>query len=746
MKRITEKLQRVYLQLVVVAERLWEFLEAWAKQETARALANPDEVPEVTLKRMGSVIIRSVPFMMPMFVHIAIIFLMGFFLTFLFTFAGTISDDMWDNKMLVNDKLQPVQAFLVFVDGSYVRSEFTTEKDEESESESAEGEVDELLDIDEFVTDRFITDPAIDVAWSEYLSNACTTFVGELATFDPRIDLCKEQRRTVRNRMLVWFFVGELFGIFVLGMFYSYYPGWVWQNVNHYLRVAMVERLEYLSLSFHHHNRAGDAIYRIYQDSSMVVNVLNEALISPLEDIRNLFIAFLFLFYFDPLLAGLVILSFIPMVIITAYATPTIRKLAVTNRVLNSDFTSRLQETFAALKIVKANCAEPIVLDRFDVDSQKALDAALYVRLGMILLSLVVGIVGALTVIGLEYMIINWTLMERETAIPTWALVFVGYSVWNLGAFRTANGRVEQTVGAGKGFVRLWCMLQDLFIGLERAFYFLDLKPSVTEVDKPLPFPEAIDFVEWKDVHFSYEDGTQVLKGTNLEATPGTITAIVGSTGSGKSTLLSLLLRLYDPQSGTVRINDVDLKQFGLEDVRKNNAIAMQKNVLFTGRVADNISFGIPEVSRQDVINAAKIACAHDFIEELDEGYDSELGERGSKLSSGQRQRLTIARAVVRNTPLLILDEPTASLDARTEHQVLQNLSEWGKEKVVFLITHRLSTIQKADRIAFLQDGIVVETGTHEELMALPEGRYRQFVLAEEIGLTGTTDSPGGQA
>lgn len=684
--------QRITLPLKAWANRKLQNLDEWARQETARALSDENEVPEVTGKRILSVVVRSIPFMRPMFVHIITIFLVGFALTFLFTFTGTVSSDMWDNKMLVNDKLQPLQSVLILVDETYVKGEYLTEE-ENAENERLGYSSDELT---------------------------------------------QAQRKTVRNRMLVWFFIGALFGI-VLQAFYRYYPAWVWQNVNHFLRVAMVERLEYLSLSFHHTNRAGDAIYRIYQDSSMVVNVLQEVIIGPIEDLRGLFIGFIFLLAFDPILLGVVFLAFIPMAYLTAVGTPIIRRLAVANRVLNSNLTSRLQETFAAIKIFKANGTEAIADERFERDSAKALNAALYVRFGMVFLSMLVALIGGLTIIGLEFLLVNWVLEERATNMPTWLLAVIGFQVWNLAAFSSANDRIGQTTGGARGFVRLWCMWQDLFIGLERAFYFLDLEATVVDRPDPEEFPTPVTSVEWRNVEYGYEGGETVLKGMDLEASVGTVTAIVGNTGAGKSTVVNLLLRLYDPIEGQVRINGRDLRDLRIDDIRQNVAIAMQKNVLFTGTVYDNISFGTPDAQPEDVAEAARIACAEEFILEMSDAYSTELGDRGSKLSAGQRQRLTIARALVRDTPILILDEPTASLDAKNEQRVLANLAEWGREKIVFLITHRLSTIRNADNIAFLEDGRIVEFGSHDELMSRPQGRYRTFVEAEEIGMATTS-------
>jgi ABC-type multidrug transport system fused ATPase/permease subunit len=271
-------------------------------------------------------------------------------------------------------------------------------------------------------------------------------------------------------------------------------------------------------------------------------------------------------------------------------------------------------------------------------------------------------------------------------------------------------------------------------IGLDRAFYLLELEPEVVDAENPANMPAPIRYVTYDNVYFCYETGKSILQGVTLEARAGTITAIVGATGSGKSTLTSMLLRLYDPDEGSVAINGVDLKGIRMGDLRGNVAIALQQNVLFASTVAENIGYAAENASREAVEAAAKIACAHDFIEDMEYGYDTELGERGAKLSTGERQRLTIARAILRDTPVLILDEPTAALDAQTEHEVLERLAEWGRERVLFLITHRLSTIRNADQIAFLEDGRIVEVGVHDTLMAIPNGRYRDFVTAETEG------------
>ena len=646
--------------------------------------------------RLGELIARAWPFIRPMLGHLiaflAISAVSAVFMVAIWAVAG----DLLANKVLVGERLQPLQAVVLGVGDDYI----TTGAAEE---EAMTG----------------------------------------------------EQRRVVRDRLLIWFGIG---GLVLLGGLASlpYYEAWIRHNINQNLRVAMVKRAEHLSLKYHSHARVGDAVFRVYQDSAMIVNLLQEALIGPLTALFWTLLALVLLYLLSPAIALACIFVGVPMVWLTAVFTPRIRRRARENRLANSDLTSRLQESFAAIKVVKANRAEARILDRFHDDSHRALDAAFHLRLEIVVLAAVAMTLGGIVAIGAEFVLAGWVIEERETYRGAAVAAMIGFTVWNLGAFRYAREQVEEGIGNGFWLIRVWCMAQDLFIGLERAFFLLDLEPDIVDGDDPRPFPTPLRSVACRDLHFSYElpalatdsaqDGTSppptqaaerlpVLRGVDLVARAGTVTAIVGATGSGKSTLMSMILRLYDPEQGSVAFNDTDIRDLRVDDIRASTAIALQKNVLFAGTVADNIGYAAEGKTMADVEAAAKVACAHEFIGEMENGYKTELGERGGKLSTGQRQRLSIARAIVRDTPILILDEPTASLDAVTERELLGNLAEWGKERVVFLITHRLSTIRDADQIAFLEDGVIFETGTHDELMARPAGRYRSFVEAETIGL-----------
>ena len=670
--------------------------------------------PEMSSRRMLGLAWRTWPYMRPMLIHIVVV------LAFIFSGSAAglvgffVGVDLMHNKVLLGEKLQPIQATVLFVGDEYVTTD-PKKLGQIRRSKGAKGKG----------------------AGGKKTGVAPTTAAAtgeDKATATPvEPELTKDQRRVVRNRLLMWGVVGGVFGG-LLGAVFGYYSMWVWQCVNQNLRVAMIERAESLSLKYHDSSRVGDAIFRVYQDSAMIVNLIQSAIIAPLMTIYGLVIGIGIVAAFDPWFAAMVVLVAVPVGWTIVKSTPRIRRRALVNRVANSRLTSRIQEAFTAVKVVKANRAEARIFTQFDEDSRDALSAAYFLRLDMVLVTLVVALLGASLVIVGEYLMVSWVIEQRETFLGALVAGIIGFVIWNFGAVEIARARLGGLAGSARGLLGIWMRMQDLFLALERAFFLLDLEPDVTDPPNPVPFPAPIETVAWRSVRFGYEAGKDVLAGIDLAASAGTVTAIVGGTGAGKSTLMTLLLRLYDPDQGTVSINGVDLKDMAVSDLRAHVGIALQKNVLFAATVANNIAFGTPKADRAAIATAARVACADDFILEMANGYDTELGERGGKLSSGQRQRLSIARAVVRDTPVLILDEPTASLDARTEQRVLANLAEWGRDRVIFLITHRLSTIRNADRIALIEDGRIVEYGTHDQLIADADGRYRAFVDAETVG------------
>ena len=622
---------------------------------------------------------RCWPYYRPQAKHLATFVLINSVLGAFVLGAAFIGTDLIENKIILGEKLEPLQATMLLLDEDFVSS-----------------------------------------AGAEN---------GQLGL---------EQRKVVRERVIV---LAGVLAVLLLGISVCvwYYMTWIFQRVNQDLRVEMLSRVEHLSLRYHSDSKTGDAIYRIYQDSATIVNVLLYMVISPLRVVAWATFGIIVLLLFSPVLGFLLVAAAVPTIMLMRFYIPKIRVAATLSREYNSDLTSRIQETLAAIRVVKASGAETRLMERFQSDSQKALDAAFDMRKYIAYLTVSVAVVGLSFVFIADYFMATWTIRGDSTFLGG-SIALVGFAVWNLGAFKVATGRGEEVSAQIWELAFYWSTVQDLVAGLKRAFFLLDLEPEVVDVESPQAFPEKLKEVRIENIEFGYQPDRMILKGASLSAKTGTVTAIVGATGSGKSTLMSMLLRLYNPDAGAVLVNEVALSQMSAEDVRSNVSIALQQNVLFATSVADNIRYGRSDIDQGQVTAAAQVACADEFVRAMPDGYDTELGERGGKLSTGQRQRISIARAVLRDTPILILDEPTASLDAETERRVMANLGEWGRERVVFIITHRLSTIRNADQIAFLEDGVIKELGSHHQLLA-QNGAYAEFVAAE----LGTDETRGAQ-
>ena len=270
-------------------------------------------------------------------------------------------------------------------------------------------------------------------------------------------------------------------------------------------------------------------------------------------------------------------------------------------------------------------------------------------------------------------------------------------------------------------------LLQNTFVAMARVFELFDLMPEIKNTDNPSKFDGIGSGIKFSNVNFEYETDVPVLKDFCLDVKSNETIALVGNSGGGKSTVVNLIPRFYDVKSGSITINDIDIRNYDIENLRENIGFVFQDNYLFTGTIKENILMGKPDATDAEIENAVQLAHLDEFLGGLDDGIDTFVGERGASLSGGQRQRVAIARAIIKNAPIIILDEATSALDNESEAIVQKALDNLIKNKTVFVIAHRLSTIHNADRIAVLNEGELVELGTHDELIRKENGRYKHL-------------------
>ena len=516
-----------------------------------------------------------------------------------------------------------------------------------------------------------------------------------------------------------------------------YYNVWILQRINQDLRLALVERWHQLSLRYHGDHRVGDSVYRIYQDSAQVTAIVG-MLVSVATQATTYATTITFIAALDPLLGLMGATIAVIAILWGRWFSRRVRSRSLTAREANSDLTSRTQEVLGAMRVIKACSAEDTEQRRFEADSVVAFNAAYRIRSLVAGVSIIMFTLAGTILLAGEFFMAVWAAENREAfAAVLIGLVGLSFVRWNLGAFQWARDELIAGSNVVGGVLRQWTNAQDMAMGLDRVFEILDIEPDVANAPDAIPLPSGATEIRFDRVAFAYQSDRSVLHDASFTARIGEITAIVGPTGSGKSTLMALLTRLFDPDAGSITIDDVDLRKIDIESLRHNVAIALQENVLFALSVRDNLRYAAPDATDEQIRQAAYVSCVDDYVAGLPDGLDTVLGDRGGKLSTGQRQRLSIARAIAKDARILILDEPTAALDAATEHRVLERLDNWARgtdgqrQRAIFLITHRISTIRQAHRILYLDEGRIAEQGNHDELMAIPDGRYRRFVETE---------------
>ncbi|WP_322494551.1 ABC transporter ATP-binding protein [Chloroflexus sp.] len=494
----------------------------------------------------------------------------------------------------------------------------------------------------------------------------------------------------------------------VAGLIQTYSLTFVGERVVTDLRLAAYQQLQRLDLAFFEQRRTGEITSRITNDVTLIQTTVTTNLATLLQGMIQLVGAVVLMIVVSWQLSGLALVLVPTLVAIAVVFGRWLRRISTTVQDRLADATSVLEETVAGVRVVRSFGREPYEIERFRTAIEATFAAAMKRARVRALFQPAMSLAVWAVLIGM--LVIGGYLVSAGLLTPGDLVAFLFYAgmvAGSMGSFAGLFGQVQEALGA-----------------VTRVFELLDQQPAVADAPDAIPLPPVQGRVEFHEVSFSYqwaENGQAapvVLRNFSLAIEPGEMVALVGPSGAGKSTIVSLIPRFYDVQAGSVLIDGYDVRRVQMRSLREQIGIVPQETLLFSGSIRDNIRYGRLDASDADVEAAARMANAHEFICQLPEGYDTPVGERGVRLSGGQRQRIAIARAILKDPRILILDEATSSLDSESERLVQEALERLMAGRTSIVIAHRLSTVQRADRIVVVVAGEVVEAGAHRQLLA----------------------------